>query len=268
MITSELDGSILDSGSRSDLYAGAVVTLGYTGPPMATTYAWTLLATPVDENLAQSTAFLSSSTDPAPWFTVDIPGSYLVQLIMNAGTGTETIESVRLQYVTGWVSVRMPASGEFYNTEDPANSIPSDADLTGWADDINSSLVGLYGTLVSGVYFTEDSETTTNDSPTLLGIVQKFPNTPLEEDTPYRIRALVKGYNAAGPEFGVFDLTCMGYIVSGTASVGPAGVQNDFTDSPVGWSATIVSTGSNFGVQVTGVAATTIDWVVKIWVDK
>jgi hypothetical protein len=52
--------------------------------------------------------------------------------------------------------------------------------------------------------------------------------------------------------------------LSGVASVGPAGIQNDFTDASVAWTVTPVVSATSLNVSVTGEAAKTIDWTCTI----
>ena len=72
-------------GTNQTVAVGAVVNLNGTkssdvnGQPL--TYFWTLISTPNGSN-----ATLSSPRSPTPSFTLDVPGSYLVGLVVNDGT--------------------------------------------------------------------------------------------------------------------------------------------------------------------------------------
>ncbi len=75
---------IANPGPVQNVPIGAVVTLDGTGSSSATgkplTYLWALLSKP-----ANSTATLLLATSPHPYFTADLAGSYVVQLIVNDG---------------------------------------------------------------------------------------------------------------------------------------------------------------------------------------
>jgi hypothetical protein len=81
-------------------------------------------------------------------FTVDLDGPYLVRLVTNAGTGTESTQYVRLRALTA-AGLRLVAAGE---RRDGTGIIPVDATPEGWANDQNfnlqllESLIGTGGT--------------------------------------------------------------------------------------------------------------------------
>ena len=121
----------VDDASRNDLVVGDVVTVTAIDP--ATTYAWSLVFVP-DGSTA---AFSGSSSAVSPGtFTVDIDGPYLVRLVTNAGTGTESTQYVRLRALTA-AGLRLVAAGE---RRDGTGIIPVDASPEGWANDQNYNL--------------------------------------------------------------------------------------------------------------------------------
>ena len=121
----------VDDASRNDLVVGDVVTVTAIDP--ATTYAWSLVFVP-DGSTA---AFSGSSSAVSPGtFTVDIDGPYLVRLVTNAGTGTESTQYVRLRALTA-AGLRLVAAGE---RRDGTGIIPVDASAEGWANDQNYNL--------------------------------------------------------------------------------------------------------------------------------
>jgi RHS repeat-associated protein len=75
---------VANPGPVQNVPIGGVVTLDGTGSSSATgkplTYLWALLSKP-----ANSTASLSLATSPHPYFTADLAGAYVVQLIVNDG---------------------------------------------------------------------------------------------------------------------------------------------------------------------------------------
>lgn len=133
----------VDDASRDDLVVGDVVTVTAIDP--ATTYAWSLVFVP-DGSTA---VFSGDPTAVSPGtFTVDLDGPYLVRLVANAGTGTESTQYVRLRSLTA-AGLRLVAAGE---RRDGTGIIPVDATPEGWANDQNfnlqllESLIGTGGT--------------------------------------------------------------------------------------------------------------------------
>lgn len=132
----------IDDASRDDLVVGDVVTVTAIDP--ATTYAWSLVFVP-DGSTA---AFSGDPTAVSPGtFTVDLDGPYLVRLVTNAGTGTESAQYVRLRSLTA-AGLRLVAAGE---RRDNTGIIPVDATPEGWANDQNFNLQ-LLETLVAPFY--------------------------------------------------------------------------------------------------------------------
>jgi hypothetical protein len=133
----------VDDASRNDLVVSDVVTVSALDP--ATTYAWSLVFKPD----GSSAAFSGDPTTVSPGtFTVDLVGPYLVRLVTNAGTGTESTQYVRLRAFTA-AGLRLVAAGE---RRDGTGIIPVDATPEGWANDQNynlqllESLIGTGGT--------------------------------------------------------------------------------------------------------------------------
>jgi RHS repeat-associated protein len=83
-ITTGDTAPVANAGPAQNVVIGAVVTLDGTGSASATgkalTYQWALLSKP-----AGSTATLSQATSPHPFFTADLSGTYVAQLIVNDG---------------------------------------------------------------------------------------------------------------------------------------------------------------------------------------
>lgn len=82
--------------------------------------------------------------------------------------------------------------------------------------------------------------------------------------TPTRFRVTVTAQCVASGENAVWEYSFMVRTLSGVASVGPAGIQNDFTDASVAWTVTPVVSATSLNVSVTGEAAKTIDWTCTI----
>jgi hypothetical protein len=136
----------VDDASRDDLVAGDTVTVTAIDP--ATTYAWSLVFKP-DGSTA---AFSGSSSAVSPGtFTVDLDGPYLVRLVTNAGTGTESTQYVRLRALTT-AGLRLVAAGE---RRDGTGIIPVDATPEGWANDQNFNLQLLESLVTTGGTHTE-----------------------------------------------------------------------------------------------------------------
>lgn len=131
----------VDDASRDDLVAGDVVTVSAIDP--ATTYAWSLVFVP-DGSTA---VFSGDPTAVSPGtFTVDLDGPYLVRLVTNAGTGTESAQYVRLRAITV-AGLRLVAAGE---RRDGTGIIPVDATPEGWANDQNFNLLTLEAAVLAG----------------------------------------------------------------------------------------------------------------------
>lgn len=136
----------VDDASRDDLVVGDIVTVTAIDP--ATTYAWSLVFKP-DGSAA---AFSGSSSAVSPGtFTVDLDGPYLVRLVTNAGTGTESTQYVRLRSLTA-AGLRLVAAGE---RRDGTGIIPVDATPEGWANDQNFNLQLLESLIATGGTHTE-----------------------------------------------------------------------------------------------------------------
>lgn len=124
-------GSPVTGASRDDLQLGDVV--GLYAVEAAATYAWSFLYKPE----GSAADFSGSDTDRDPGtFTVDLPGSYLIQLTINAGTAYESSQAVRLRRLTD-LGQKFPAAGEFKRS---TGSVPVDASEYGWTDDLNANL--------------------------------------------------------------------------------------------------------------------------------
>jgi hypothetical protein len=141
-IRSTVNGSNpIDDGSRDDLQSGDVV--GLYSNEIAATYAWTFLYKP-DGSTA---AFSGSDSDRDPGtFTVDLPGSYLVQLTLNAATEFENSQAVRLRRLTT-LGQKLPAAGEYKRD---SSAVPVDAGQFGWTDDLNANLILLEDSISTG----------------------------------------------------------------------------------------------------------------------
>lgn len=138
----------IDEASRDDVVLGDVVTVG--SIDAASTYSWAL----VDVPYGSSATFSGSLTAISPGsFTADVSGAYLVRLIVNAGTGTESTQYVRLRVLTEDLGLRLTAAGE---RRDTTGVIPVDADPGGWSSDLNRSLKLLESAVVARASITID----------------------------------------------------------------------------------------------------------------
>lgn len=133
--------SPVDEASREDLIVSDVVTVQTLDA--ATTYAWALVFVP-DGSTA---TFSGSSTDVSPGsFTVDLVGSYLVRLIVDANLSTEDTQYVSLCALSTPFGLHLVAAGE---RRDESGIIPVDADPEGWANRQNNNLLALEAAIVS-----------------------------------------------------------------------------------------------------------------------
>jgi len=126
--------SILFNGLATpqlDLAPGTVVTATNFNNTGIVSWAWTIVDKPPG-----STAALSSASAANPTFTVDVEGSYLLSLTVNAGLGDELT-------VRGLAAVRQVKTG----ARIPAASETSEADANdGWAVDVDALLRALDAT--------------------------------------------------------------------------------------------------------------------------
>jgi hypothetical protein len=125
----------LDEVSRDDLIIGDIVTVA--ALDAATTYAWTLTFAPEG-----STATFSgnpAAVSPGS-FTVDLEGSYLVRLVVDAALPSEDVQYVRLRALTVFGQLHLIAAGE---RRDETGVIPVDVDTEGWANEQNANLLTL-----------------------------------------------------------------------------------------------------------------------------
>lgn len=113
------------AGSNTDLPIDTAVQLNNTGNGGETTYAWSLLDQPPGTADA-----LSSTTIQNPVFTPKKEGTYLVQLVVNAGLSDEQTQRVVCAVRQLKTRTRIPAAGE-----------TSEANTTrGHAADVNTLL--------------------------------------------------------------------------------------------------------------------------------
>lgn len=115
-------------GSAADLPLNVLVSLSNDNDGGEATYAWTLVDRPEG-----STSSLSSATAAAPTFTPDRAGSYLVQLIVDAGMATEARNRVVAGVLRLRTKTRTPAAGEALEV----------SATRGWADARNRDIGSL-----------------------------------------------------------------------------------------------------------------------------
>lgn len=127
--------SPVDEASRDDLLPADVITVQ--AVDAATTYAWALMFVPE----GSSATFSGSATAISPGsFTVDLPGPYLVRLVVDATLPTESQQYVRLRALTTSLGLKLVAAGE---RRDDTGIVPVDADPVGWAYNQNYNLLAL-----------------------------------------------------------------------------------------------------------------------------
>lgn len=136
----------IDEASRDDLAITDVVTVQ--SLDAATTYAWSLVFVPDGSAATFSGDPLAVSPGS---FTVDLVGSYLVRLIVDATLGSEDTQYVRLRAVTTSLGLKLVAAGE---RRDESGIIPVDADPEGWANDQNANFQAIEAAL-GAVEFSE-----------------------------------------------------------------------------------------------------------------
>lgn len=126
------------SASRNDARDGDIIQLDHVGAP-GTTYAWSLTYTPEDRDRNNSAAVLAGDIfgiGPVT-FTIDNQGAYLVCLVVDAGLPTQSIQYVRIRFLTKFGKFSLVAAGE---RRDGTGIIPVDISPDGWADDQNYNL--------------------------------------------------------------------------------------------------------------------------------
>jgi hypothetical protein len=124
----------IDELSRNDLVVTDTVTVS--SLDAATTYTWTLVYAPE----GSTATFSGDPTAISPGsFVVDLVGSYLVRLTVDAGLGTEDTQYVRLRALTQ-AGLKLVAGGERRDSE---GVIPVDIDAVGWAHEQNGNLLTL-----------------------------------------------------------------------------------------------------------------------------
>jgi len=130
--------TLVEGASRDDLRPGDVVTCEASAAPGGE-YRWTLAFAPMDEAGAVKSAATvdGQETSPQCSFTVDHEGAYLVRLIIDPGTATESAQFVRLRFLTRFGSLKLVAAGE---RRDGSGIVPVDATTEGWANDQNYNL--------------------------------------------------------------------------------------------------------------------------------
>lgn len=105
----------------------------------------------------------------------------------------------------------------------------------------------------------EFSTQTTNATPTSATTVS------VPSGSAALIKVFLSANRSTGAERAAFQMTALVYNTGAGATLGPGGVQADFTDKgALTWAATIVVSGSNAVVQVTGAAGATINWSGRV----
>ena len=123
--------TLVEGASRDDLRPGDVVTCEAGAAPGGE-YRWTLAFAPMDEAGAVKSAATvdGQETDPQCSFSVDHEGAYLVRLIIDPGTSTESTQFVRLRsFGTFWRSP-MPHLSRSRTVPTPEGT--RSGEFTGW----------------------------------------------------------------------------------------------------------------------------------------
>lgn len=138
-------GPVLDETSRDDLRKGYQVIAA--SLDAATTYSWQLSFTPqstgggIDplEGTASVAALLApeGSTSSTARFNIDNEGAYLLRLVVDAGLPTESVQFIRMRYLTQFGDLKLVSAGE---RRDQNGVIPVDASAQGWSNDQNRNL--------------------------------------------------------------------------------------------------------------------------------
>lgn len=144
----------IDEASRDDLIVADVVTVQ--ALDAATTYDWALEYVPE----GSAATFSGSLTAVSPGsFTVDLVGSYLVRLTVDATLVSEDTQYVRLRALTTDLGLHLIAAGE---RRDETGLIPVDVSVTGWADEQNGNLQALEAMSVGVVTLTSGEALSAN----------------------------------------------------------------------------------------------------------
>lgn len=139
-----IPGSTVTGASRDDLRRPYEVYCHSVN--VATTYTWALTFTPSSPGSVgagtpnegtPSSATLTSLVARNTTFVVDFEGSYLLNLVVDAGLPTESTQSVRLRRLTSFAKMKLVASGE---RRDSTGIIPVDVSVDGWTLDQNQNL--------------------------------------------------------------------------------------------------------------------------------
>jgi hypothetical protein len=106
---------VANAGPDRNVATGSLVTLDGSGSSDANgdtlTYGWSFASKP-----AGSTATLSSATAVNPTFTADMPGAYVLSLVVHDGTVGSAADTVTITAVTGSLSLTLNPVLDFYIT--------------------------------------------------------------------------------------------------------------------------------------------------------
>jgi hypothetical protein len=154
-------------------------------------------------------------------------------------------------------------TGKLLQNSNAALSDTGDLVLVGGAQ-IGGSFVrkthsGYAGSSVTA--FTAAGQTTNTSGLNLVTIT-------LADNTTYWFKSRVAAREVNGTDRAVYERTAMIYRNNGgAATFGTAGIQANFTDESAGavpWTATFTVSGNNVNINVSGAAATTINWVCMV----
>ena len=100
VITTENSPPVANAGPNQTHFVTEVVTLDGTGSydvdgdPL--TYSWSFLSAPTGETDEKSAATLSDPASPTPIFVIDLPGIYVLQLVVNDGKVNSAPDTVMI----------------------------------------------------------------------------------------------------------------------------------------------------------------------------
>jgi len=105
----------------------------------------------------------------------------------------------------------------------------------------------------------QNTTTTFNATPTFIDLFSLLANTPAKW-----LQVTVTATATATSEYGVWVFSFMAYSDATDLYIGPAGIQNDFTDAPGAWSVSFTPSSLDLQIDVTGELGKSIDWVSVI----
>ena len=138
---------VADAGTNQNVLVGATVILDGSGSwdadhdPLA--YSWALISRPIGSN-----ATLSAANSPSPTFNADVPGTYVAQLMVNAGFVSSNPTTVVITSVA--VNLTPPTPATVVQASGPSLSLSRNSLNFGVSGSVATSAQTVVVTLVGG----------------------------------------------------------------------------------------------------------------------